>query len=294
MIPTLKKIGVRLLVLTLFFSTLWVPVSGRSGAVSADDNDWVQNPANGHFYRLTDWTAWSDAEAQAVEWGGHLVTINDPEEEFWLIEQFYPSDLRIGFWIGLNDIEVEGNMVWSSGETPGYENWCPGEPNDLYGEDAVNMEGYPYDNPDGYCWNDNPDFIHRRGIVEKSLMEVPVDIKPGSYPNSVNPYAGGVVPVAILGSVDFDVTQIDRYTLRFGSLEVNSRGNGILQCSLTDVSGDFSTWPTGAPDGYDDLVCQFALDPTLWVPENGTASVTGNLLNGTSFIGSDSIRIVPP
>ena len=40
-------------------------------------------------------------------------------------------------------------------------------------------------------------------------IEVPVDIKPTSCPNPLNPKSNGVVPVAILGTADFDVSQID-------------------------------------------------------------------------------------
>jgi hypothetical protein len=40
-------------------------------------------------------------------------------------------------------------------------------------------------------------------------IEASVDIKPGSCPNSYNRSSRGVLPVAILGTGDFDVTQID-------------------------------------------------------------------------------------
>ncbi len=40
-------------------------------------------------------------------------------------------------------------------------------------------------------------------------IEVAVDIKPYSCPNSLNVNSRGVLPVAILGTADFDVTMID-------------------------------------------------------------------------------------
>jgi hypothetical protein len=41
------------------------------------------------------------------------------------------------------------------------------------------------------------------------VIRVDIDIKPGSCPNSWNRESNGVLPVAILGTEDFDVTDID-------------------------------------------------------------------------------------
>ena len=99
--------------------------------------------------------------------------------------------------------------------------------------------------------------------------------------------------MAILGSSDFDVTQVDATTLDFVGLEVKVKGNGNPQCSVEDVSGDFSAGPEGAPDGHDDLVCQFVDDPVNWQPADDEACVTGNLLDGILVEGCDSFCIVP-
>lgn len=132
--------------------------------------------------------------------------------------------------------------------------------------------------------------------LQSTFVCVGVDIKPGSYPNCFNINGHGVIPVAILGSADFDVNQIDIFTLSFGGLAVRVKGNNRPQCSFEDVSGDF-TYPEGAPDGYVDLVCQFVDDAGTWVPGDSTATVNGNLLTeygGTPIEGSDSICIRPP
>ena len=105
-----------------------------------------------------------------------------------------------------------------------------------------------------------------------------------------------MTPVAILGSDDLDVTQIDPTTLEFGGLTVRVKGNDNVQCSFEDVSGDFSGSLKGAPDGYLDLVCQFVDNADSWSPDNGTATVTGNLLpefGGTRFTGTDTICLTP-
>jgi len=130
------------------------------------------------------------------------------------------------------------------------------------------------------------------GDVVEVPLEVGIDIKPGSYPNCFNVNGHGVIPVAILGSVVLDVNQIDIDTLQFAGLDVRIKGNGTPQCSVEDVSGDFTS-PEGAPDGIPDLVCQFVDEAESWSPDNGTATVTGMLIDGTSIQGTDEICMVP-
>ncbi len=129
------------------------------------------------------------------------------------------------------------------------------------------------------------------GQVESLEVPAAIDVKPGSYPNAININGHGVIPVAILGHPEFDVTWVDVATLEFAGLEVRVKGNDDPQCSIEDVSGD-----EGVPDGWDDLVCQFVDDPVQWVPGNGFATLTGYLLpeyGGAWFEAGDEITIVP-
>ena len=54
--------------------------------------------------------------------------------------------------------------------------------------------------------------IRKEDVVE--TIECPVDIKPGSCPNPLNVGSQGVLPVAIAGTVDFDVTTVDPNSIR--------------------------------------------------------------------------------
>jgi len=84
--------------------------------------------------------------------------------------------------------------------------------------------------------------------------KVDLDWKPGSNPSSMNFTGGGTIPVAILGAVDFDVTQIDVASIRFddekdvlldgGGVRVNLKNNGNYQFSYEDTNFD----------GYTDMV----------------------------------------
>jgi hypothetical protein len=122
-----------------------------------------------------------------------------------------------------------------------------------------------------------------REFLFNSIVDVEIDVKPGSDPNCFNLNGHGVIPVAINGRPDFDVYDIDVNTVLFDGLAVRVRGNRGPLCSIED-------WNT---DGFLDMVCHFEDDPANWVGGGSTATLTGNLLDGTPFEGTDDICIVP-
>ena len=109
-----------------------------------------------------------------------------------------------------------------------------------------------------------------------------IDIKPGSDPNCFNNDGHGVIPVAILGSNSFDVTQVDTSTILLDSMAVKAVGKANkLLSSIEDVNGD----------GFNDLVVKIEDVDGVFIQGTGTATLTGNLLDGTPIEGSDSICI---
>jgi hypothetical protein len=67
------------------------------------------------------------------------------------------------------------------------------------------------------------------GSFQIAGIEVPVDVKPTSCPNPINFGGKGVLPVAILGTVEFDVTQVD-------PASVTLAGVSPLRWSYEDVA----------------------------------------------------------
>ena len=117
----------------------------------------------------------------------------------------------------------------------------------------------------------------------RAVTEVDIDIKPGDGKGCFNINGHGVIPVAILGANGFDVTTVDASSLSFGGLQVRVRGNNNPQCSIDYANAD----------EYLDMVCQFDDDSNAWVAGNDIASLSGQLLDGSRFEGSDSICLVP-
>lgn len=134
--------------------------------------------------------------------------------------------------------------------------------------------------------------------VPRPEIEVPLDIKPLSCPNPLNVSAQGVLPAAILGTADFDVTLVD-----LDSIELE--GVSPLSSALEDVATPFVPFTgkraandctTASADGYMDLTLKF--DNQEIVSALGTVSdgevrvlkLTGNLkpeFGGTQIRGED-------
>jgi hypothetical protein len=139
------------------------------------------------------------------------------------------------------------------------------------------------------CYTDsgNPGGLIYKAVItyECGPMQVDIDIKPGSDPNCFNNDDHGVIPVAILGSADFDVNDIDQTTVELEGLTVKIVGKKTekLLAHIEDVNGD----------GIADLVVQIQDEDGTFASGHGTANVTGTLWDGTPFLGTDSICIVP-
>ncbi len=133
---------------------------------------------------------------------------------------------------------------------------------------------------------------------------VSVDIRPGSWPNPIKTRSRGVLPVAICGTEDFDVTTIDPASVRLHSDDVEE-GVAPLRWSWDDVATPYTTdWGGGHDlegDGFLDLVLHFdtqeavmTLTVTDHVGETLPLILRGNLFeeyDGARILGHDYVRI---
>lgn len=137
-------------------------------------------------------------------------------------------------------------------------------------------------------------------LNSQKATTVNVDIKPGSCPNSLNVKSQGVLPVAILGTEDFDVTRIR-------SRSVQLEGVPAICSSIEDVGEpvkdlrDICACP-------DDTMMMTRMTPDLSLKfdtqdvisalgrmregGNRVLKITGELLNGEKIQGMDCVLIL--
>ena len=110
----------------------------------------VLNPANGHYYELSEGiSSWTDARvaAESLIFGGksgYLATITSQEENEFIANTFKTEgDVIWHFWVGGfqpsgSPNEPSGDWQWVTGESFTYTRWGSGEPNNTpspYGEE---------------------------------------------------------------------------------------------------------------------------------------------------------------
>lgn len=120
-------------------------------------------------------------------------------------------------------------------------------------------------------------------IYDLAPGNVCVDIKPGSYPNSINLGSNGTVPVAILSSRTFDATTVNPTTVTLASAPVRLKGKGTPMASFQDVNGD----------GLLDLVIHVSTEALQLSETDTEAILEGTTFAGQSVTGRDTIRVVP-
>ena len=195
------------------------------------------------------------------------------------------AGLPVTFDVLTNDHDDDGDTLTITGVT---------QPANGTAEVTDNGTTVTYMSDSAYVGTDTFSYVISDGKGGTATAEVTVavgprhvniDIKPGSYPNSINLGSNGVVPVAILSSAGFDATTVDPAMVSLAGADVAMRGKGSRYlASNQDVNGD----------GLLDLVLQVEtenLDPAGL--QNGYGTLVGLTYGGMPVIGADEITIVP-
>ncbi|MBI5670193.1 MAG: lamin tail domain-containing protein [Chloroflexi bacterium] len=115
----------------------------------------------------------------------------------------------------------------------------------------------------------------------RPVILVDIDIKPGSDTNPINLKSNGKVPVAILGSLDFDAAFVDPSTVTLAGAPVAKQGRRLM-VSFEDVNGDRIL----------DMLLHFETKQLKLTEADTQAILLGRTIDGTKLRGLDSVRIV--
>lgn len=285
----MKKVIMFLTVIALLVAGLLLPVSAVSGE--------TQRQSEGIFL----------SAASVLSLDGTWVILDEVMDEGDLFSGpwTWDSDLPVKFTITDLYVVTDRFKVYDGGsfviETPNIPDW-----------DVLGLAG-PYDSPP---YTVNPDAALADGRFSSALInfasgshsidiedihippvsvgglpfidgtvafkaerlrEWPIDIKPGSDPNSINLKSKGVVPVAVLTTDLFDAATVDPDTVYLESVKA-------VKWDMHDVDGD----------GDLDLLLHFSTKELAVVLDafSTEATLSGETYDGETFSGTDSVRIV--
>ena len=120
-----------------------------------------------------------------------------------------------------------------------------------------------------------------------SAISIPlqeIDIKPFSYPNSINLKSNGLVSVAILSSAIFDATRVDPATVELRDHDSHASGAARpVRSAIEDVYGD----------GLPDLVLKFKKQDLPFTTDTTAADLVVVVGGHELILGTDTVRIAP-
>jgi hypothetical protein len=119
--------------------------------------------------------------------------------------------------------------------------------------------------------------------VTPPAQQINIEIKPGSGElTPVNPKSKGNIPVALLGSKDFNALTVDRPSLKFGA---TGGEKSFLRCNK---EGSYVN-----DDAFLDLVCHFENQVAGFEPGDHEGILTGKTAAGGLFEGWGLLKVVP-
>ena len=128
------------------------------------------------IYTIVDGPSWTQAEANSVKLGGHLVAITSVEENQFIYNEFNTlstGDVNTAYkWIGFTDSAQEGVWRWTNGDTTSFTNWSGPQPDNHMtsptGQDHAAIQWYG-----GLFagdWDDKSDHFSAKGVAETPFI----------------------------------------------------------------------------------------------------------------------------
>jgi hypothetical protein len=192
--------------------------------------------------------------------------------------------------VGLNELRVHDEVFRISCQAPGPHTFF--FENEIEPADPLDTDPNPANN------------TAAEDFTVECVVPVAINIKPGSFPNSINTRSKGVIPLAVLTTeageyglpLAFDATTIDPLSVRFGPEAVVQSGGGAFEAHDRGHIEDSRELDEVTKDGDLDMVLHFRTRASGLAPGDTEACVKGEFTGpgGETFLffGCDSVRIV--
>ncbi len=250
------------------------------------------------LYTVDNGPSWTEAEANAVVLGGHLVSVQDAEENLFIGSIILATGTEsVTYWIGLTDSAVEGEWKWSSGESLTYTNWSPGEPNAF--DQVAGPEDYAAlyatTTPSWFDISNGNEYFRGRGFQSIGIAEIPLqlsitrqgEVKEGAglFTTSINLSAGTEASgnLADGSQVWWSVTGITADDLVTGALS----GTGTIQNGKLDIQHSLKVDPDSGESFEVSVFSDAGLTQQIGL-KSVAAIIDGN--NAPTDIASSSIN----
>jgi len=263
---------------------------------------WAYTVQAGTYGQLTAWVAiylHTQPGKTITEWVTDYLA-GSPNVYYIQAEPYYAKSAnpQLNSWEKWDAFDATYPLKWVGLESPDYPHEAPTLADYIFGA-AVNFLT-PYHGSQSFAsreygslyivaikvrvgyggpWVDTLVYVDDVAIndyFEDFTIEVSIDIKPSTYPNSINLKSKGVVPVAVLGNDMFDVSTVDPPTVRFADATP-------VRWTMKDVNYD----------GYMDMLFHFNTQDLNLTPTSTEATLTGYTYGGLYFAGTDTVNIVP-
>lgn len=192
---------------------------------------------------------------------------------------------------------------------------CLNEPDDGFCDNGLFCDGAEWCDPGNDCQLGSPPCEPEEVCDEVdgclTVIQAAMDIRPESCPNWLNRRSNGILSIALVGSAELEVDQVDTSTLLLaradgiGGTVSPETLRGQPRAELKDATGQTDVEPCDCDkpkkDGVDDLVIRFrrsSIVSSLGLDRFVRGDVveltlTGTMLDGTLFWATDCVTLVP-
>ena len=202
---------------------------------------WMGEYNGSNYYCTLEPYTWDEGNTLCHSYGGYLATINDSGENAFLANILATQSA----YIGLIDVQHEGNFMWETGESMTYTNWYPGQPNNFNGiQDHVEMLSNGQ-------WNDQ--YYYKK---LECIMEIPGS---ANITQIQGPPSGSVFSKGSTTTIAYQVTdgcgnsEICSFDITVEGEECIPTGLNSSSCWIQTVLIDDFINDTGNNQGYGDF-----------------------------------------